>query len=61
MDETIPMQVRWVESIPGGPEGLGHVHTNRQYSPDMPVKSLLGDRASYLSTPYVIWLLTPIV
>ena len=49
MDETIPMQVGWVESIPGGPEGLGYVHTNRQYYPDMAVKSFVGNRASYLS------------
>ena len=49
MDETIPMQVGWVESIPGGPEGLGHVHTNRQYYPDMAVKSMVGNRASYRS------------
>ena len=41
------MQVGWVESIPGGPEGLGYVHTNRQYYPDMTVKSLVGNRASY--------------
>ena len=41
------MQVGWVESIPGGPKGLGHVHTNRQYYPDMSVKSLVGNRASY--------------
>ena len=41
------MQVKWLESIPGGPKGLGHVHTNRQYYPDMPVKSLVGKRASY--------------
>ena len=52
MDETIPMQVRWVESIPGGPRGLGHVHTNRQYYPDMTVKSFVGNRASYPHTPY---------
>ena len=48
MDETTPMQVGWVESIPGGPKGLGHVHTNRQNYPDMTVKSLVGNRASYL-------------
>ena len=41
------MQVGWVESIPGGPKGLGHVHTNRQNYPDMTVKSLVGNRASY--------------
>ena len=44
------MQVGWVESIPGGPEGLGYVHTNRQYYPDMFVKSLVGKRASYSGT-----------
>ena len=43
------MQVRWVESIPGGPRGLGHVHTNRQYYPDMAVKSMVGNQASYRS------------
>ena len=53
MDETVPMQVGWVESIPGGPEGLGHVHTNRQYYPDMLVKRLVGDRASYYSDQWL--------
>ena len=41
------MQVKWVETIPGGPKGLGYVHTNRQYYPDMTVKSFVGNRASY--------------
>ena len=52
MDETISMQVGWVESIPGGPEGLGHVHTNRLYYPDIPRKSLVENRASYCKPPY---------
>ena len=52
MDETIPMQVKWIESIPAGSEGLGHVHTNRQYYPDMLVKRLVGNRASYRSSAF---------
>ena len=50
MDETIPMQVKWVESILGGTEGMGHVHINPLYYPDngdMVVNGKVDDRASY--------------